>query len=77
MAQDPDLLTAGLDRMIELAAVAWQSPPAESVRLLHSLQAANRTFQLLVLAYQNAALITRAVEAGVTRRRNEPSPPEL
>jgi hypothetical protein len=77
MAQDPDLLTPNLDRMIELAAVAWQSPPAESVRLLHSFQAANRTLRLIVLTYQHVALLTRAVEAGTARRRNEPLPPEL
>ena len=77
MAQDPDLLTPSLDRMIELAAVAWQSPPAESVRLLHSFQDINRTFQLLIMAYQHVALLMRAVEAGAARRRNEPLPPGL
>jgi hypothetical protein len=37
-------------------------------------QAANRTFQLIVLAYQHAALLTRAVETGAARRPNEPTP---
>ena len=67
MAYDPHFLSPGLDKMIELAAVAWQSSPKESLLLLRRFQIANRAFQCVVLAHRHAAaLVAQANEAGGT-----------
>ena len=46
MAQHPDFLSASLDDMTEIAAIAWQSSPQECVHLLHKFQDVRDTFLL-------------------------------
>ena len=55
MTQDRDILSANVDRMIELADLAWKASPEQHVRLLHAFLHVNRVFQLVVLAHQRAA----------------------
>jgi hypothetical protein len=57
MAQDPDFLSACLDDMTELAAMAWQASPNECLHLLHKFQAVNDTFLLFAQAYQHVATL--------------------
>ena len=73
MAQDPDFLSASLDDMTEIAAMAWQSSPKECLHLLHRFQAVNDTFLLFVQVYQHAASLA------AERQPSEPagSPDEL
>jgi hypothetical protein len=55
MAQHPDFLSANLDDMIEIAAMAWRSSPQEGVHLLHKFQDVRDTFLIFAQAYQHAA----------------------
>ncbi len=73
MAQDPDFLSACLNDMTEIAAMAWQSSPKECLHLLHRFQAVNDTFLLFVQVYQHAASLA------AERQLSEPagSPDEL
>jgi hypothetical protein len=69
MTQDPDFLSASLDDMTEIAAMAWQSSPQECVHLLHKFQAVSDTFLLFAQVYQHAA----SLEA--ERQSSEPAEP--
>jgi hypothetical protein len=69
MTQDLDFLSASLDDMTEIAAMAWQSSPQECVHLLHRFQAVSDTFLLFVQAYQHVASLV------AERQPSEPAEP--
>jgi hypothetical protein len=69
MTQDLDFLSASLDDMTEIAAMAWQSSPQECLHLLHRFQAVNDTFLLFAQAYQHAASLA------AERQPSEPAGP--
>jgi|tagenome__1003787_1003787.scaffolds.fasta_scaffold17316985_1 hypothetical protein len=50
MAQHSDFLSASLDDMIEIAAMAWRSSPPEGVHLLHKFQDVRDTLLLFAQA---------------------------
>jgi hypothetical protein len=71
MTQDPDFLSASLDDMTEIAAMAWQSSPQECVHLLHRFRVVSDTFLLFAQVYQHAASLA------AERQPSEPAePPE-
>jgi hypothetical protein len=55
MTQHPDFLSASLDDMTEIAAMAWRSSPQECVHLLHKFQDVRDTLLLFAQAYQHVA----------------------
>ena len=69
MTQNLDFLSASLDDMTEIAAMAWQSSPQECLHLLHRFQAVNDTFLLFVQVYQHAASLA------AERQLSEPAGP--
>ena len=70
MTQDLDFLSASLDDMTEIAAMAWQSSAQECVHLLHRFQAVSATFLLFAQAYQHAGSL--AAERGPAEPTDEP-----
>ena len=69
MTQDLDFLSASLDDMTEIAAMAWQSSPQECVHLLHKFHAVSDTFLLFAQVYQHAASLA------AERQPSEPAEP--
>jgi len=60
MAQDPDTLSAGLERLIKLADLARQAPPERYVLLAHRFQIVSQALQTVVLAHQRAVRLAEA-----------------